>query len=171
MIITNQVIAKCNHEALKPVLARLQQYGAYCKLLTGDLTTYVSTFEQVGKMPEQLKQWLKLFDGGLLFTVSMFSTRQQAKDSFSRILTFAEINSPEFKKQNGIPEEIVCFAMTNYGNYYCYVTGETGEAVYEFDTNENALILKWDSFAQWLDEQIDFSESLIRDELIEPVED
>ena len=121
-------------------------------------------------MPEQLKEFLKIFDGGLLFTTTMLSMRDQEAGKFNRLLTFGEINDPAFKKENGIPEEIVIFAMTNYGNYYCYVSGEKEGWVYEWEAGENALLVKWDSFAQWLDEQIDFAVSLIRDDLLDPVE-
>lgn len=163
-------IDNCRSKELIPVLQRLKMYEKYINLLDGDLGTYVKTHDNIGNMPEQLKEWLKIFDGGLLFTTSMFSTRNKEKGKFNRILTFDEVNSPDFKQENGIPEEIVCFAMTNYGNYYCYVSGENSECVYEWDAEKNALTIRWKSFAQWLDEQIDFAESLIQDDLLDPLE-
>ena len=171
MIINSKNIAKCADAELRAVLQKLQKYEKYCKLLDGDIGTYVKTFDEIGKMPNQLKEWLKVFDGGLLFTTSMFSTRNQAAGKFNRLLSFSEVNSPEFKKENNIPQAIMSFAMTNYGNYYCYVADEGGSCVYEWDADQNALTVKWDSFAQWLEEQIDFAQSLIEDELLDPVED
>lgn len=170
MIMNEKAINNCRNKELLLVLQQLKKYEKYCNLLEGDLGTYVKTHDRVGNMPSQLKEWLKIFDGGLLFTTSMFSTRDKEKGKFNRILTFAEVNSPEFKKENGIPEEIVCFAMTNYGNYYCYVSSEDGECVYEWDAEQNALTVKWDSFSEWLGEQIEFAESLIQDELLDPLE-
>ena len=176
MIISENKINRCNNPELRSVLQRMKQYEKYCNLFDGDLGTYVKTFERMkcvapeGKMPEQLKEWLKIFDGGLLFTTSMFSTLDHKEGAFNQLLTFAEINSMDFKEKNDLPEEIVCFAMTNYGNYYCYVSYEDCGWVYEFDVDQCALTIKWDSFAQWLDEQIDFAESLIRDDLLDPLE-
>lgn len=170
MMMNEKTINGCRNKELLPVLQRLKKYEAYCNLLAGDLGTYVQTHDRIGKMPDQLKEFLKIFDGGLLFTTSMFSTHDKEKGKFNRMLTFGEVNASEFKKENGIPEEIMSFAMANYGNYYCYVAGEDGECVYEWDAEQNALIVKWDSFAAWLSEQIDFAESLIQDGLLDPLE-
>lgn len=163
-------IEKCKDAELLAVLRRLKEYEAYCKLLDGDLTTYVKTFEDIGRMPSQLKEFLKLFDGGILITTDMFSTRSKAEGEFSRILTFEEVNSETFKEENGIHPDAMCFAMTNYGNYYCYVRDEDTGWVYEWDVNEQALTVQWPSFANWLDEQLDFAESLLRDGILEPLE-
>ena len=170
MIMNLEAINNCKNEHLLPVLKKLKAYEKYCNLLSGDLGTYVKTHDYVGNMPSQLKEWLKLFDGGVLFTTSMFSTKAKEEGRFNRILTFAEINSPDFKRENGIPQDIVCFAMTNYGNYYCYVSSENSECLYEWDAEQNALTVKWNDFAEWLDEQIEFAESLINDDLLEPLE-
>ena len=170
MVMNEKVINNCKSQELMKILKQLKKYEKFCNLLDGDLGTYVLIHDKIGNMPSQLKEWLKIFDGGLLFTTSMFSTRDKEKGKFHRILTFDEINSSEFKKENGIPEEIICYAMTNYGNYYCYVSGEESECVYEWDTEQKALILKWNSFSEWLGEQIEFAESLIQDDLLDPVE-
>ena len=164
-------IGGCKNPALRVVLQRLAKYERYCALLEGSLGSYVRTFEKIGKMPDQLKEWLKIFDGGLLFTVSMFSTRGKAEGKFNRLLTFSEVNSAEFKEQNQIPQEVVCFAMTNYGNYYCYIADETSGWVYEWDAEQGALIVKWDSFALWLDEMIDLAEEMMQEGLLDPRED
>lgn len=171
MIMNEKAINSCKNPELLSVLRELKKYEKYCNLLDGDIGTYVKTHDKIGNMPTQLKEWLKIFDGGLLFTTSMFSTRNCEKGKFNSILTFSEINSSEFKNENDIPEEIVCFAMTNYGNYYCYVSGEDGECVYEWDAEETALVLKWNSFSEWLSEQIEFAESLIQDDLLDQLED
>ena len=171
MTIDIAYIENCKSPELVCVLRRLKNYERYCNLLKGDIATYVHAHDEIGDMPFQLKECMKLFNGGLLFTVSMFSTRSSEKGKFNRLLTFDEVNSADFKKENAIPEEAMCFAMTNYGNYYCYVAGEGGECVYELDVERCALTVKWDSFSEWLGEQIDFAESLISEGTLEPVAD
>ncbi|MBO4868620.1 MAG: SMI1/KNR4 family protein [Clostridia bacterium] len=171
MIMNEKAINSCKSKELLPVLKRLKKLEKYCRLIDGNIGTYAKTHEITGNMPDQLKEWLKIFDGGILFTISMFSTRDREVGKFNRMLTFSEINSSDFREKNDIPEEVVCFAMTNYGNYYCYISYETSGCIYEFDTEQTALIKKWDSFSDWLNEQIDFAESLIADGELDPLED
>ena len=163
------MIDKCTNSELIPVLRRLLEYKKYFSLLKSETDTYKKIYDCIGDMPNQLKGWFNLFNGGLLFDISMFSTRDKEKGKFNRILTFAEVNSPEFKKENGIPEEIACFAMTNYGDYYCYSKERNDECIYQWDAEECSIVLKWDSLSEWLDEQIDFAVSLIQDGLLNPI--
>lgn len=162
------MINKCTNPELLPILHQLMKYKNYFNLLKSDAYTYPKIRDCIGTIPHQLKDWFNLFDGGLLFTTNMFSTRESSKD-FSQLLTFSEINSIDFKKENNIHPDIVCFAMTNYGNYYCYVKNEKNEYIYEWDSEKSSLIIKWDSFAEWLSDQIDFANSLIQDDLLEPI--
>lgn len=162
------MIDKCSNPELFPALSRLLNYNRYFNLLKSDVCSYKNTYDYIGKMPNQFKDWIKLFDGGLLFTTSMFSTKKKA-GVFSKLLTFSEINSIDFKLENNIHPDVICFAMTNYGNYYCYVKNENSECIYEWDTERCALIIKWNSFAEWLNDQMDFADSLIQDDLLDPI--
>lgn len=151
---------------LQFAINRLMEYRNYFSLLKSNPSTYEKIYACIGEMPNQLKAWFGLFNGGLLFTTSMFSTEQKTAD-YTRLLTFAEINSAAFKAENNIPTDIVCFAMTNYGNYYCYVKNENCEHIYEWDAEKCSLVIKWTSFAEWLNEQLDFADSLIQDDLLD----
>ncbi len=170
MRVNQEIIDKCKNEELKTALGKLRKFDRYYSLLGGDIRSYVSTFEMVGRMPAQLKEWLKLFDGGFLFSVAMFSTRSHV-DGQGDFLSFFEINSNEYKKENNLPTEIVCFAMTNYGNYYFFDSEANDEKIYEWDVEECAAIEKWDSFSQWLESQIVNAENDINAGLLEPMKD
>ena len=161
-------IANCKNEELKQVLNRFYEYKNYCDLLPGNNDTLLKTEQIIGAMPVQLKEWLSLFDGGLLFTTSMFSSREIEYGKFNALITFEEANSIDYKNSNGIHDSLVCFAATNYGNYFCYVPEENSECVYEWDPEEDALTLKWNTFAEWLNEQIDFAVTLIEEKLLDP---
>ena len=170
MRVNQEIIDKCKNEELKQSLKKLYEFNKYYSLLNGDIQSYVKTFETIGRIPEQLKEWLKLFDGGFLFSVSMFSTRKHV-DGQGAFISFSEINSDEFKKENSITQEIVCFAMTNYGNYYVFDSVSKDEKIYEWDTEENAVVEEWQSFSEWLNTQILNAESDIKAGLLEPMED
>lgn len=168
MKIDKAVIEKCADTELRLVLEKLLPYQEYCLLEKGDITAYVKVFESLGKMPKQLKEWLKIFDGGELFSVSMFFADIK-KGEEKKLLTYEEVNSVKFKEENGIPQEIQCFAMTNYGNYYCFANDDEEECIYEWDCERCGLIIKWDSFAEWLNEQIENGQSDIEEGLLSPM--
>lgn len=170
MKINQELIAKCKDTKLQLALGKLIKLNQYYSLLSGDIVSYVKIYETLGKVPNQLKEWLKIFDGGFLFSVSMFSTKHHIENA-GTYLTFEEINSDEFKKKNDIPDNVVCFAMANYGNYYFFEKDTEDESIYEWDVEEKVVIQKWDSFSEWLNTQIDNAEADLKDGLLVPMED
>lgn len=150
-------------------LQRFNTYKNYCKLLNGTTNTYLQTCKELPHIPAQLNEWFKLFDGGLLFTTSMLSTRTKEPGVFNKLSSFVEINQDGYKEQNGLPDDVVCFAITNYGNYYCYISSENSGCIYEWDVEQRALTIKWNSFAEWLNEEIDFAIELINDGVLKPL--
>lgn len=172
MRVTREIIDKCQNEELKQALKKLYKLNEYYSLSDGKVRTQknIKVFENVKHVPEQFREWMKIFDGGFLFSVSMFLTKASAdvQDSY---LYFEDINSDEFKKENDLPQEIVCFAMTNYGSYYFFDSEEEDGKIYEWDTEEAAAVDEWPSFSAWLESQIKEAEDDIRDGLLEPMED
>lgn len=63
MKLNQSIIQKCKDEELKKVLLKLEQLNDYYSLLEGSIVSYTKAFDVVGKMPIQLKEWLKIFDG------------------------------------------------------------------------------------------------------------
>lgn len=159
MKIDKKMFEKCSDDKLKLALDRLVELEKYCSLAKGDISTYVDVFETVGKMPNQLKEWFKIFDGGYLFSESMFFSNKYNNEP----LTFEKMNSKEFKKEQGIDDDVVCFARTNFGSYYCYAQDEDIDVIYEWDCEEGGPVIKWDTFADWLNERIDEAYELIED--------
>jgi len=159
MKIDVKLFEKCSDAKLKKVLERLVELEKYCLLQKGDISTYADVFDTIGKMPNQLKEWLKVFDGGYLFSESMFFSNKYKDET----LTFAKMNSPEFKKELGIDEDVICFGRTNYGAYYCFAQDEDIDVIYEWDCEEGGPVLKWDTFADWLNERIDDALELLKE--------
>lgn len=171
MVAFEKAVEQCKDSQLKIVLKRLLPLSKYFCLLNGDISSYVKIFENTGEMPFQLKEWLKIFDGGLLFSVSMFSTQKTKEGVFASLLSFDEINSQHFKTENDIPNNVQCFGMTNYGNYYCFVSDEKSDCIYEWDSEKHALVSRWENFAKWLEEQITIAEQDIKDGLLPVMEE
>ena len=118
-------------------------------------------------MPGQFKEWLKLFNGGFLFNVSMVSTHTKFSNHFNHLVTFEEVNTEKFKENNLIPTNYVNFAITNYGNIICYDKTSSNEYIYEWDTDEDCIVRQWDSFAEWLEERLLKAKKAIEENLLE----
>lgn len=152
-------------------LQRLEDLHEYIDLLPSNKKTIKEVKKRLNKdLPSQFEKWLEYYDGGFLFSIQMFYTSSKIKKQYSSALTYKEVNSKKFAKKMGIPLDIKCFAMTNYGNYYCFAIDEDKEMIYEWDNQKAGLIVKWNSFTDWLKEMIDNGESDIKDNLISKIQ-
>lgn len=169
MKLSSEVIESCKDDKLKKVLLRLKDLNQYYSLLDGGLLPYTKAYDVLGKMPFQLKEWLKIFDGGHLFFISMLTTRENVEGL--DYPTFQEANSESYKKQNNIAKEAACFAIASDGNIYCFDSEEGSEKIYEWDCREGKAVDEWDDFAAWLNDRIDFAISEIQEGILTPMKD
>lgn len=165
MKLTQNLLQNCKSEELRKALLRLLGLNDYYSLLEGGLISYAEIYETIGKMPSQLKEWLKIFDGGHLFFVSMLASRK------GNYPTFQEVNSDSYKKQNNIATEAICFAIASDGDYYCFDNSENSEKIYEWDYREGKAVDEWDNFAAWLNERIDVAYEEIEEGILTPMKD
>ena len=80
------------------------------------------------RISKDLEEWYKVYNGGNVFSVHFYSTNYKI-DGIKNKLNLRSINSVEFRKQLDMPNDIVCFAETNYGGYYCFATDELDDCV------------------------------------------
>lgn len=169
MKLNQSMIQKCKDEELRKVLLKLEQLNDYYSLLEGDIVSYTKAFDVVGKMPVQLKEWLKIFDGGHLFFISMLTTQDHI-DGLD-YPTFQEVNSNQYKMQNNIATEAACFAIASDGDLYCFDSEEGSEKIYEWDCREGKAVDEWEDFAAWLSDRINFARSEIEEGILTPMKD
>ena len=154
--------------SLEKQLKELVKLKKYYRLIEADTNSYDEAVKVIGNdLPEELSVWLKKYNGGNLFGISMLSTKSKIDGLFNKLLTFEEVNSKELKDQMQIAKEVKIFAQTNYGNYYCFVDRENTQYVYEYDVEEQALTVKWDSFTDWLTEVIENAKNDIKEGFLE----
>lgn len=157
--------------SLQKQLKNLEKLKDYFCLVESNDKSFAEIVDILGNdIPVELANWLKIYNGGNLFGISMFSTKEKEEGKFNKLLTFKEVNSKEMKEQMQIPEELKIFAQTNYGSYYCFVSGENTQCVYEYDTEEQALTVKWDSFVGLLSEIIENAKNDIKDGFLDKIE-
>lgn len=159
-------------ETLQKQMKELEKLKKYYKLIKADENSYKNSVEVLGNdLPEELSSWLKIYNGGTLFGISMLSTKNKVDGKFNKLLTFDEVNSKEMQDSIGIPVELKIFAQTSYGNYYCFITDENTQNIYEYDIEEKALTVKWESFTDWLGEIIENAKNDIKEGFLEELVD
>ncbi len=81
-------------------------------LVKSDKNTLEKAKKVLGEnMPSQLQDWFNVFNGGNIgSSLHFFSTEEKHKDDPYTYLTLKGMNDKKFKKQNQIPEELMCFA-------------------------------------------------------------
>ena len=147
---------------MEKIFEKLSQPNKHVKLIKANKNTLGSVQKIFNcRIPANLESWYKTFNGGYVYSVYFYSTNLKI-DGMPNKLTLKSINSKSFKKQNQIPENLMCFAQTNYGNYYCFATDEPDDCVYELDLEEGGLVLVWKTFGELINEIIVNGEEDVR---------
>lgn len=147
---------------MEEIFNNLKKFEKHVELIKANKNTLSSVQKIFNcRIPANLESWYKVFNGGYVFSTNFFSTKTKI-DGRPNKLTLKDVNSKKWKTQNQLPEDIVCFAQTNYGNYYCFATNESDDCVYEWDLEEGGLILVWKTFKEFMLELIANAEEDLR---------
>ncbi len=162
--------AEYGSEPMKGNVERLTDFDLYHCLLQGSMHTAIQTLRRYPGLPADYLKWLKYCDGGLLFDTVLLSSKGHDDDLDLDFDTYEDMNSEEAKTGFALPEGYFVFAMRSYGDPICFNQKEKDGKVYLWDIDEQEFTDIWDSFADWLTEEIDDSVRLIADEALEPLE-
>lgn len=154
---------------MKDNIENLEEFDAFHCLLSGSMSSSLKVQELFGTTSQQFMDWIKVCDGGLLFDTVMLSTKEYDKDLELEFDTYEEFNSDEAKKEFSLPEGYTVFAFRSYGDPICFNTQKNDGKVYLWNVEKQEFDDIWDSFEDWLTEEIDEAVSLIADGSLEPL--
>lgn len=164
-----KLTAKFNSELMKGNIERLTDFDAYHCLLAGSLGTSIKLQERYQCFPPEYLDWLKVCDGGLLFDTVILSTIAHDANLNLDFDTYEDLNSPEAVEGFDLPEGFVVFAMRSYGDPICFNARNKDGKVYLWDVENKEFSDIWDSFEDWLTEEIDDAVRLIAEDALEPL--
>lgn len=156
-------------EPMMESVKRLIDFDVFHCLLSGGVNAALKVQEKYGRVPVQLLEWLKLCDGGLLFDTVMLSTKEFDKELGLEFDTYDELNSRGVVEGYNLPKGYVIFAMRSYGDPICFSIKEDDDRIYLWNCEENRFDDIWDSFEDWLAEEIDDAIRLIADNVLQPL--
>lgn len=161
------IIARCDDPGVKAQLKKLTAYGnyVYFKQATGE--TYSWFCRTYSDAPVRMKSLYKVFDGGLLFDITLLAHDTSNGNLIASMPGFHRIDAPFVKKDLGMPEKFKIFALTCYGSLYCFSGGS--EEIIEWSIAERKITARYANAAIWLGSEIKEAESLISECLITPL--
>ena len=111
----------------------------------------IQRFEQnFGRpLPPQMKELLRLFDGGELFVpgTRVFGVGPENRK------TLLEVNLQRERSISGIPGDYFVFARMNFGDLLC-INSNPPYDVIQWDHEQNVEFYRYNSVCDWLNEEI-----------------
>ena len=161
---------KIANEPMRENLRRLKDFDIYHCLLKGSLSTALKTQEELGYAPQAYLDWAKRCNGGLLFDTILLSTRAYDQELDLDFDTFNDLNSRDARETIGLPTDLSVFAVKSYGDPVCFNSKLKDGKVYQWNRETKEVDTIWDTFEDWLTDEIDCGIQLIADEVLEPLE-
>ena len=166
---TDKLIHKYTTEPMKGNAERLKEFDAYHYLLAGGMSTSLYVKQFFKNVPDDFLSWSKVCDGGMLFDTTLLSSKEYDAGTDIEFDTYEALNTAEFLTDRKVPEGYKIFAVRSYGDVLCFSENAGDECVYLWDIEEEEFSEIWDTFTDWLTEEIDESLELIAEGILDPL--
>lgn len=170
-ILDNQLLLRSfKSDVMKENVERLEIFNIYHCLRKSSFSSAIKAQEKLGKIPTSFLEWMKYCDGGLLFDTIMLSTKGYDEELDLDFETFDEYNTNDVKCEMALPEGYSVFAIRSYGDPICFNYETNDGKVYLWNIEKSIFEEIWDSFEDWLTDEIDSAIQLIGEEVLEPLD-
>lgn len=151
-------------------LKRLHDFDIYHCLLQGSLSASIKAQSYLEYAPQSFLSWVKNCDGGLLFDTVLLSTKSHDKELDLDFDTYEDYNSSSYHDDANLDNRYCVFAIRSYGDPLCFDKVTKDGKVYLWNREEKCIDAVWDSFEDWLTDEIDSAIQLIAEDALEPLE-
>ncbi len=148
----------------------LIEFDCYHCLLAGGKRSSLEVQSVLGDIPDQFMDWLAICDGGLFFDTVMLSSKEHDDELDLDFDTYEEFNSSEAIANFCLPEGYAVFAFRSYGDPLCFNVNENDGKVYLWNVEKGEFDDIWDSFEDWMTEEVYDAINLIAEDVLEPLE-
>lgn len=166
----NRLLNSFTSDLMKGNVERLEIFNIYHYLRKASFSAAIIAQDTLGTFPTAFLEWMKYCDGGLLFDTVMLSSKDYDAEEDLYFDTFADYNTSEVKEEMGLPEGYSVFAVRSYGDPLCFHAESGDEKVYLWNIDEAIFEEVWDTFEDWLTDEIDNAIQLIGEEVLDPIE-
>lgn len=155
---------------MKENVDELIEFDYYHCLLAGGKSVSLDIQSILGDVPSQFLDWLTVCDGGLFFDTVMLSSKEHDDELNLDFDTYKDLNSNEAIENFGLPEGYAVFAFRSYGDPLCFNVSEKDGKVYLWNVEKGDFDDIWDSFEDWMTEEVYDAINLIAEDVLEPLE-
>ena len=157
--------------SLENSVEMLCRFDLYHLLFKPLMSSSLKTVQRFEFAPDDYLKWCRFCGGGDLQVCELLGEKGIDKDTGVRYGTFDEYEKES--REAGLPEDYYVFAVANFGDYYCFRKSSNDtkdENVYQWGIHEGEVVLVWESFSDWLSEQVNTWAEMIADDELDPVE-
>ena len=156
-----------NNQMMLDCIDNLQEFEEYHYLLVGNDNIKKEITTQYNIKNEEFEKWLKYCDGGLLFDTVMLSKQAIDKEKDLEFDSYEDYNKD--KRSYDLDDKYCIIGFRSYGDIICINTEENDKKVYLLNVETGEFDDIWNSFTDWITEEIDEAIKLIADNTLEPV--
>ena len=149
-------------------ISRLQELDAYHCLLSGSAEQAAAVKRRVSGLPADFLAWLEACDGGMLFDTAMLTTKSYDSELDVIFEAYGDFYNAGLREVANIKNEWFVFAVAVHSDLYFFDMGKKDGRVYQWDVEEERVYAKWETFEDWITDQIHEAMPLVADGLIKP---
>ena len=147
----------------------LKDFDKFHCLLACNTERAASVKNRVINLPDEYLKWLNVCDGGILFDTTMLTTKSHDDTLNLDFFTYGNFFKEEIRQKIKLSENWFIFAFAVHDDVFFFDTDIKDGRVYQWDIEEHNIYAFWESFEDWLSDQIHEGIGLIADELLYPV--
>lgn len=156
-----------NNEYVLQTIRRLKDFDEFHCLRDSNLLLAGSINQIIEKAPEEYIKWMSVCNGGMLFDTTLLSIDKRDKQIGIEFSSLEEYNNFRSVQKFMIPEGYSVIAIRSYGDPIC-VSKKNGK-IYLWDCEQGDFTDIWDTFYDFLADEVDTALELIANKDLEPI--
>ena len=162
----NLLSSKYSTENMSENVLLLKEFDLFHCLLAGSPEKANAVKRRVSDLPDDFINWLEVCDGGLLFDTIMLTTKSHDDVLNIDFYTYGNFYNAELRQRLNLSNNWFVFAIAVHGDVFFFDMEKKDGQVYQWDVEENTIYAYWETFEDWLSDQIHGAIELIADELL-----
>ena len=158
--------SKYSTEDMSENIQLLKEFDLFHCLLAGSPGRAGAVKKRVPNLPNDFLNWLEVCDGGLLFDTIMLTTKSHDAELDLDFYTYGNFFNAELRQSINISNDWFVFAIAIHDDVFFFDMEKQDGQVYQWDVEENTIYAYWDTFEDWLSDQIHEAIELIADQLL-----
>ena len=149
-------------------IAKLRYFDPFHCLLEGNEKRLNAVKKKVSGLPPDFLKWLNACDGGMLFDTTLLSTKPYIEELGLHLGAYSFYIKPEVRNSLNLSNDWFVFAVAIHSDIYFFDLAKSDNKVYQWDIEDKKTYTHWDSFEDWISDQINEAISLIAIEKLMP---